>query len=78
MTANDSPPFTPEELSTHLWERHRIRRSTSRLARLRHIGGGPPFFRDGVHVRYPRRESDDWALAQLGRLVSSTAEEMTA
>jgi hypothetical protein len=72
MKPDDPPPFTSEELSEYLWNRYRIRRSSARLARLRQIGGGPPFFRDGVTARYPRRESDEWARAQLGKLMGST------
>lgn len=75
---DDLPPFTPEELSDYLWDHHRIRRSTTRLARLRQIGGGPPFYRDGVYARYPQRSAAEWARALLGKPVSSTAEESSS
>lgn len=75
MPDHPEPPFTPDELSVHLWTRWRIRRSPSRLAKLRQFGGGPPYHRDGNEVRYGRRSSDDWARAQLGTAFISTAEE---
>jgi hypothetical protein len=70
--------LTPDELSTRLWERFRIRRSTRRLAQLRANGGGPPYRRDGVVVRYPVDHADEWAEQVLGELVTSTAQETAA
>jgi hypothetical protein len=69
------PPFTPTELSTWLWEAFRIKRGVKRLAKLRQIGGGPPYVRDGVAVRYPKLGARKWAIHQLGKPVKSTAEE---
>jgi hypothetical protein len=75
--ASDGPPFTPEELSEYLWTRWRIKRSPRRLGQLRSIGGGgsPPYVRDGLAVRYPRKLADQWAAETLGQPVRSTAEE---
>lgn len=72
-----SPPFTTQELSKFLWDEYRIQRSAMRLARLRYIGGGPPFVRDGVQVRYPLPLARRWAKGQLGTPVQSTGEETT-
>jgi hypothetical protein len=75
MPIRDDPPFVPEELSEHLWNRWRLRRSPRRLAQLRATGEGPPFMQDGCVVRYARGTSDDWAKEQLGEPCRSTAEE---
>jgi hypothetical protein len=71
----DGPPFTPAELSEHLWDRWRIQRSARRLGQLRLTGGGPPFQRDGNVVIYPRKLADQWAVEMLGAPVTSTSEE---
>jgi len=70
------PPFTTTELSEWLWSQYRIKRSKARLAKLRQIGGGPSYVRDGVMVRYRREDARKWAERQLGQTaVASTSEE---
>ena len=70
------PPFTTQELSIFLWNEYRIQRSPMRLAKLRYTGGGPPFVRDGVQVRYPPPLARQWVEDLLGTPVRSTAEEI--
>ena len=63
-----------KEASVHLKERHGIQRKPSTLAKLRCVGGGPRFRRDGRLVVYPVLELDTWAREQLSPLVALTAE----
>lgn len=77
MPGQDPPFFTPQEMSDFLWSEYRIQRSPGRLAKLRTYGGGPPFVRDGIQVRYPPPLARQWAQDVLGKPVRSTAEEVT-
>ena len=63
-----------KEASAYLKRVHGIQRKPSTLAKLRCVGGGPRFRRDGRLVVYPVSELDAWAREQLSPIVASTAE----
>jgi hypothetical protein len=51
-----------------------IRCTSSTLAKLAVVVGGPPFRRAGRFPVYERAHLDSWAQQRLGRLVGSTSE----
>ena len=44
------------------------------LNKWRHTGGGPPFWKPGANVRYPRPELVAWAIQRRGFLRHSTSD----
>jgi hypothetical protein len=44
------------------------------LNKWRHTGGGPPFWKPGANVRYPRPELVAWAIQRRGLLRRSTSD----
>jgi hypothetical protein len=46
------------------------------LAKLASIGGGPGFHKVGRIPLYPRGELDRWATEKLGRVISSTSDNI--
>ena len=44
------------------------------LNKWRHTGGGPPFWKPGANVRYPRPELVAWAIQRRGLLRCSTSD----
>lgn len=69
--------LTPRDASAWLLERG-ISRTPSTLAKLRCLGGGPPYRRDGRRVLYPLADLEAWAGTILSPLVRSTAPERFA
>lgn len=61
--------------SEYLREEHGITLSPSTLAKRAVIGGSPPFFKDGPFPLYPREGLDNYAVARLGKLRTSTSDE---
>jgi hypothetical protein len=53
--------MTGEQASAYLLEQHGIRRTPATLAKLRSIGGGPPFRKAGSQVIYDAADLDRWA-----------------
>ena len=53
--------MTGHEASAYLRERHAIRRTAAPLAKLRCVGGGPPFRKVGRDVIYDAGDLDAWA-----------------
>ncbi|MER8859050.1 hypothetical protein NKI09_15510 [Mesorhizobium sp. M0757] len=51
-----------------------VKRSPNTLAKLRTIGGGPPFMKFGEEVYYSPAALDVWVEERLSRPVSSTSE----
>lgn len=51
-----------------------VKRSPNTLAKLRTIGGGPPFMKFGEEVYYSPSALDIWVEERLSKPVSSTSE----
>jgi hypothetical protein len=56
--------LTPAEVSAELTQRG-IGRTVSTLAKLRIVGGGPPFKRFGRDIRYPASSLEAWITDKL-------------
>jgi hypothetical protein len=74
-----SESLTPTAASAYLLDRHGIRRAPATLARLRCLGGGPPFRKCGSDPRagrvfYERKGLDQWAAEVLSPAVRCTSE----
>jgi len=52
--------------------------ATATLNKRRCTGGGPPFWKVGANVRYPRNELVAWALQRRGPLRRSTSDRQGA
>ena len=68
------PNLTPSEASDRLNEQHGIKRKPVTLAKLRCLGGSPPYFKAGRSILYPQDDLDDWAKELLGDIQTSTSE----
>lgn len=67
--------FTPQGASAYLLAQYGMRRSPAYLAKLRVVGGGPEFRKDGLrYVIYERPALDAYANAQISRPLRSTSE----
>ncbi|MER9462631.1 hypothetical protein NKI80_22285 [Mesorhizobium sp. M0387] len=51
-----------------------VKRSPNTLAKLRTVGGGPPFMKFGEEVYYTPESLDRWVESKLTQQVSSTSE----
>jgi hypothetical protein len=72
----DAEFLTPEETTSYLDNRYKLKRGKRRLAEMRASGEGPPFFRAGGNqVLYRRDLVDKWAVKLLGEPLRSTSEE---
>jgi hypothetical protein len=73
-----SGKLTPPELSDYLMRKYRIKRTPATLAKLRCLGGGPPFRKAGNFLRapvlYDQPGADEWAAALIGEPLTSTAQ----
>ena len=65
--------LNPPEASEYLLTVHGVRVARATLAKLRCVGGGPPFQRFGRSILYPRDELDAWALERLGAPMPNTS-----
>jgi hypothetical protein len=64
--------------SEYLCEVHGVSLSPATLAKKAVTGGGPPFRKDGPFPLYDQPVLDDYALARLGPLRSSTSDAQAA
>lgn len=71
----NKPRLLTRETSEYLLEVHGVKMAPATLAKLRSIGGGPPFEKFGATVLYQPRNLDAWALDKLGEPKSSTSDE---
>ena len=60
--------------AAYVRERYGFPCSTSWLAKLAVVGGGPAFRRAGRYPLYSVTDLDSWAKARMSRVVRSTAE----
>ena len=66
--------LTPPEFSQMLWDEFGIKRTPDTLAKLRCIGGSPPFVKCNRNVLYPVEAGREWALSLLSSVMRSTSE----
>lgn len=69
------PNLTGVELSEYLQAKFGLKIAPTTLAKLRSVGGGPRFYKASTTPLYPANEADEWALARLGGLKSSTSDK---
>ena len=62
--------------SEYLLDEHGVSLSPATLAKLASIGGSPPFYKDGPFPKYDRDGLDTFAVARLGRLRTSTSDNL--
>ncbi|MFO1160924.1 MAG: hypothetical protein U1E60_18940 [Reyranellaceae bacterium] len=62
--------------SEYLKRKYGISLSSSTLAKKAVTGGGPPFYKDGPYPIYPEPGLDEYAVGRLGKLRSSTSDEV--
>jgi hypothetical protein len=63
-----------KEASVYLDEVHGVRLSPATLSKLRCVGGGPVYFKDGKFPGYTAQGLDIFAVARLGAPRSSTSD----
>ncbi|WP_036286408.1 hypothetical protein [Methylosinus sp. PW1] len=68
------PNLTGSELSEYLSLKFGWKVAPATLAKWRSVGGGPPFYKPSCTPLYPTQTADEWALARLGKLKSSTSD----
>jgi hypothetical protein len=68
------PNLNGVELSEFLMLKHGLKIAPATLAKWRSVGGGPRFYKASCTPLYPTIEADEWALARLGLLKSSTSD----
>ena len=64
--------------SDYLFEVHGVSLSPATLAKLAVVGGGPKYWKDGPFPIYAPCVLDEFAVARLGTLRSSTSDEEAA
>lgn len=64
----------PAEASIFLMAEYSLSYKPKTLAKLRCLGGGPPFFKVTNSILYPVAELRVWAESKIGRLQSSTSD----
>ena len=62
------------EASAYLAEEHGVQLSEATLNKLRCVGGGPKYFKDGRHPGYTAEFLDTFAHARLGAPRTSTSD----
>ncbi len=67
--------LTTEQASQYLKESHGLKKGPTTLARMRVMGGGPGYYRDGRSPRYTIETLDAWAAGIKGRVFVNTAAE---
>jgi hypothetical protein len=72
------PNLTGAELSEYFMTKFGMRVAPATLAKLRSVGGGPPFHKCSVTPLYPVQTADEWAHKRLGALKSSTSDSGAA
>jgi hypothetical protein len=60
--------------SEYLWNHYGIRHSPAYLAKLRHVGGGPPFHKAGRDPLYTIAGLDSYAEGRISGPLNSMAE----
>jgi hypothetical protein len=70
--------FRGRGATKYLSEKYHLPCSEKTLAKLRCIGGGPPFRLVGRFPLYPISGLDEWAKSKIGPLVRSTSEARRA
>jgi hypothetical protein len=68
------PRLNTLEASEYLLLQHGVKCAPATMAKLRSVGGGARYNKCGVSPVYPREALDEWALARLGKLKSSTSD----
>ena len=66
--------LTPPEASAYLKEKHGVRRTPATLAKLRVVGGGPPFRKLNRSVFYAPADLAAWSEKSLGTVRNSTSD----
>lgn len=64
--------------SDYLREEHGVSLSPATLAKLAVLGGSPPFWKDGRFPLYGREQLDEFAIARVGKLRSSTSDKQVS
>jgi hypothetical protein len=70
-------PLDRREASSYLFEKHGIRRSSSTLAKLACVGGGPEFRKVNRAVIYDQAALDAFAEAITSAPLRTTSEQAT-
>ena len=68
------PNLNGAELSEYFAAAFGMKIAPATLAKMRSIGGGPPFHKCSATPLYPVHAANEWALARLGKLKSSTSD----
>ena len=73
MAENVKKWLWPDEASQYLKDKG-VRRAEKTLAKLRCIGGGPEFHKDGRYVTYTPEALDAYAMSVMSKPLTSTAD----
>lgn len=65
-------PLDPESMLDVEETSRYVRQARQTLAKLRSVGGGPPFYKIGKNIYYRRADLDEWLAARRHRSTSDT------
>ena len=70
----DAKPLNPIEANDYLKRQHGVSRTPATLAKLRCIGGGPPWRRVGRNIVYTAADLDNYAAGLTSERFTATAQ----